>query len=241
MVQIGVPISASFTAYGDASVNTIPTETFTWGAANKDITYSGMTAAEFNDAFDLSENVFNDVASLSVYMTADENKKNAFIAKLKLALETGAGDLAGWLAGEARAELDEHLKANGIPDAIEAELVTTISMVDFAEDASQGAVNMWNALEDANGSGPLNLISRQIPRSRYGTDAFDGKMHAAEGDEVVFRFNIEQMYSFSPAEAGGIGGTGVELADLGGGIYPAKTAVTYGINSRSVNVTLTLA
>lgn len=235
--SIGVPISAHFNSAGTAVVEVISPESFVWTGADKTINHT-MSAATFNDAFVLSEDPANDAAAdLAVSMSSDVSKQAAFREALKVALVNGEGDLQAWLEGFAQAELDESLANNGIPAAVEGEVVTSISITDFAEDASGGAATMWNNMAAANESDYLNIIARQIPRNRF-PETFDGKMYAATGDTVTFRFNIDQTYGISTAATAPLTGAGVAGAADG---LSTNAGTNVGITSRAIDLVLTLA
>jgi hypothetical protein len=262
MVNIGIPIAGSIDASGTATLETLPTESFTWTGA--DVTIAGeMSANTFKNAFVLSEETDNGVAELTVAMALDGS--GIFMAALKALLDGGAkyvdaagGDPAGfskaamvegsstlqaYLESYAQAQIDADLASNGIPANVEAEHVINLALSHFGDDASAGVVALWNAMNAANKSANMNIIARQIPRSRYGEE-FASDLKVMAGDVITFRFNVTQQYKVSQKEADATGaGVLAELGTPAEPIYPGVNGAygAYFVNSRAVDLKITLA
>lgn len=246
MANVGIPVSADFTASGAFNVEALPQESFTWLGAHYTVDNAEMDASVFNAAFDLSENEVDAIATLNVAMTA--GGQNDFRLALRNALLNGDGADASdnkmtlklFLEGYAKAELDTHLATNGIPDAIEAEEVTAITLNDMEEDCSQGALNMWTNMNAVNNSASLNIIARQFPRERFQAAGESSlAMPGQAGDKITFRFGISQSYDALNITQGAA--TGVQTTSVTSADYPAsQTGKSYGISARSIDVVVTL-
>lgn len=254
MVNIGVPVPASFTTSGTAVIEDICAESFTWTGAHA--TFAGnMSVADFKNAFVLSENLDDDNAELLVSMNTDSGAVTAFKAALfaalnggakyasgadpagysKDAMDAGSSTLQAYLESWAQAEIDADLAENGIPAALEAEHVSNLGLTDFAEDASGGAKTLWDNMAAQQNQAGLNIIARQLPSNRY-PEAFSSELPVEKDDVITFRFDISQTYAVSASAADA---TGEQTAQ--DGLPAGAPGSGYGVGVRAIDLELTLA
>jgi hypothetical protein len=239
---VGIPIAADFNVDGQVSVEALPHESFVWTGAHFTVANATMDASVFNAAFDLSEGIAD--ASASLIVTMDPSGalafRNALTSSLFGGVDAANKSLKVFLEEYAKAELDTHLADNNIPDAIEAEEVTDISLNNFLVDCSQGALNMWTNLVAAATTTPakLNIIARQFPRARFQTAGEASlAMPGIAGDKITFRFNINQTYTSLNITEGLP--TGVDGATVGD--YPTNQSGTgYGVSAQAIDVVVEL-
>lgn len=232
MSNIAVPMSASFTANGQMTVEALPEESFSWASANFNAVDGAMTAAVFNAAFTVTEeNPDSETASLTVAMNESgaEAFKNAIAQSLATCTDGNGQTLKAFLEDFAVDELAASLASNGIPDPIEADKVksTELDRFDAANDCSAGAAELWTAMSAESAQAGRDIIIRQFPRSRFSPETGAAAMPALAGDSVTFRFNISQKYDKVIVAEGAATGQGTVSS------YPSDVTLT-GANRKDV-------
>lgn len=254
MPAINVPFVAAMSASGTAALETVQADTYAF-TASADIVYKNTLPADVIAAFVLSEEAaLNGTVALNVTMSG----RAAFATALKGAIDaaeldsqasplaapyaaTAKESLVAYLQHFAASAIDGHLADNGIPGALEANMVKNMA-VSVASQA--GAEAMYDGLAGLSGE-VLRLVATQIPKANY-PEVFSSALPINSGDSMVFRFNITNTVTVSE-DAKNLttlgGADGAQANGSGPGVVgPSKTAAGhYTVGNRVLELILTKA
>lgn len=249
MSTINVPYVAAMAATATGQLETVKQESHSF-TGDADIVYTGSLSQDIINAFVLSQEEAGATGvDLSVAMTSDTAKIDAFKAAMKAAIEGAAfsseasalvapyavasDNLKGYLEKWVRKEIDSDLSSNTIPDELEAQAIKSV-VVDISAAAADGALNMWNGMV-ALGQDLRDLIATQLPSSNYSPEEFSDALPVAAGDKMVFRFTISTTATITESAQDVTGANGTA------GSGPGVNAAHYTVSTRLLELQLTKA
>lgn len=253
--NVNMPYVATINADGTLTIETIKAQSYQLTAA--DLEFNAYLLNGVFKSFMVSDEISGATALLNV----DLNKGLSgewvaeFIRNLQYAPSAPSDEgvaanaapapnavfLQAWLEGIARSSLADELVSNGVAAALEASDLSPLEITNFAEDASAGAVNMWDGI---NGLTPQmrSLIATQVHNESYmdishNAEVMQGLLPVRAGDSITFQFIVNQQYTVSEVKknvgpaAGGMVGVGETAYN-----YDTKPLGTYGVGAKRINV-----
>jgi hypothetical protein len=205
-VTVNIPYAAALSCDGSGNLRVLESNTFQWGsyadASFNDVQLS-MSVSAIKDLFMVS-NVSDEMADMTVDISG--NASGNFILALFNSL-TGVAkksddatmDVETYLVSEAQAQIDAALATDGIAAGLEAENVHNLGITDFADDASNAAVAMYNGLAPNSAANLRKIIALQYQNAEWlpaGGDSADepAQIPFKAGDVINFRFIANQTY-----------------------------------------------
>lgn len=253
-INVNIPYVAKFSADGSLTIETVQHQSYDLAAADLEI--QGYMLNDLFKAFKVSDEVSGSMVQLAVNMNGDLSSN--FLVALRRNLEyapevdpaTGAPApgvefLQAFLERIAREKLKYELQHNGVAAALEAADMSPLEITNFEADASAGAADMWQGLNDL-APNMRALIATQIPNANYISN-YDVSLNAEVireflplrgGDTLTFQFVISQNYEVTESVQPGVTGS-----NIGAGEGPNQTGVTtalgsYAIPSKTVNIVM---
>ena len=260
MPSVVVPVNAPLSVNGTGKLETDYTGTFSWVDAADMNMAGGLSAAALVGIFTVAAPTSDNAADFTVDINqAGEAAYVSALATAMLAAATSAGgysnandykaapsgsSLEAYLLNVAQHDIDADLQeADGIAASLAAEQVKDLALTDLSTACTAAAQAVYDAFE---GSAALRkTLAQQLPNSAWIAPSNDvterTEVPFNAGDDVKFRFTAGQTFVISEEAGYAAVDLSSNVAPGGGGTLHNTSSAGYAVNSKIIDITLTLA